>query len=110
MLQLRSLGLSGKFLTGPWMHIFYGNKGGLTNLETVLLMKLSIQNLMSLKEHPLEILTKEKDAFNETMLEDAILCSLQQTLYSPKMTEMVESVHNSQYFFRRNIGFNRPPI
>ena len=55
-------------------------------------MKLSIQNLMSLKGHPLEILTKEKDAFNETMLEDATLCSFQQTLYSPKMTEMFESV------------------
>ena len=32
--QLQALGLVGKFLTGPWMVLFYKNSVNLTNLET----------------------------------------------------------------------------
>ena len=38
-IQLKVLGLIGKLLTGPWMVVLYSNKDGMSNLESVPVLK-----------------------------------------------------------------------
>ena len=57
ILQLRVLGLIGKFITGPWMKIFYSNSECKANLEMVPVIKICIMTLRDLIQKPTFFLT-----------------------------------------------------
>ena len=86
--HLKALGLLGNILTGPWMTVFYGNKGGKSNLEVVPDLKL-VANLRHLANNPLSVLTVESDLFGHLLnpgTED-VLASLQNPVDPAQMKE-----------------------
>ena len=84
VVQLRSLGLIGKLLTGPWMREIYGNKNHLTNLETIPMMRSCLERLEHLKDEPSELLAAESDVFGHPLdaSDDQVLSSLQTSDWS----------------------------
>ena len=91
ILQLRVLGLIGKFITGPWMKIFYSNSECKANLEMVPVIKICIMTLRDLIQKPTFFLTATSNIFGEKLSEeDETLLCLQAPMSSDEESKFHE--------------------
>ena len=67
IIQLRVLGLIGKFITGPWMKIHYSNSECKANLEMVPVIKMCTMTLRDLIQKPTFFLTAISNVFGEKL-------------------------------------------
>ena len=91
IIQLRVLGLIGKFITGPWMKILYSNSECKANLEMVHMIKMCTMTLPNLIQKPTLFLTGISNVFGEKLSEeDETLLCLQAQLSSDEESQFNE--------------------
>ena len=84
------LGLLGKFLTGPWMKLFYGEG---KNLQMNANIKKSVDTLVVLCDQPELLQVSQTDVFGESLNEaDQVLKSLQNFLLTPQKLQLISKV------------------
>ena len=59
VLQLRTVGIIGKLVTGPWMHQLYTSQA-ITNFASITYIKTCLQNLIQLRKTTLIVLQFKK--------------------------------------------------
>ena len=92
IIQLRVLGLIGKFITGPWMKILCSNSECKANLfEMVPMIKMCTMTLRELIQKPTFFLTAISNVFEEKLSEeDETLLCLQAQLSSDEESQFNE--------------------
>ena len=76
--EMQVLGLLGKFLTGPWMKLFYTSAANQTDhVDGITMIKKVVQTLKDLTETTDVILSSITDFFGKRLDEDPILIALQ---------------------------------
>ena len=81
----------GKFITGPWMKIFYINSKCKANLEMVPMIKMCTITLRDLIQKPTFFLTATSNVFGEKLSEeDETLLCLQAQLTSDEGSQFHE--------------------
>ena len=66
-IQLKVLGLIGKLLTGPWMVVLYSNKDGMSNLESVPVLKSCVEKLKVFSQNSALTLLTVYDCFGQAL-------------------------------------------
>ena len=91
IIQLRVLGLIGKFITGPWMKILYSYSECKANLEMVPVIKMCTMTLRDLIQKATFFLTAISNVFGEKLSEeDETLLCLQAQLSSDEESQFNE--------------------
>ncbi|XP_065662136.1 uncharacterized protein LOC136084869 [Hydra vulgaris] len=76
MIHLQALGLWGKFLTGPWMALFYAEEKQRNYFELAEYLKSAIKVVEILCNEPEFLLSSQLDAFGRPLISDETLVTL----------------------------------
>ena len=93
LLQLQTLGIIGKLITGPWMQQLYANQK-ITNLDSIPYVKTCLQNLHRLKNCPQLVFDTKNDVFDISLDEDSdeVLHCLQNDVLSVSEKECLAEI------------------
>ncbi|XP_065656108.1 uncharacterized protein LOC136081818 [Hydra vulgaris] len=76
MIHLQALGVWGKFLTGPWMALFYAEEKQRNHFELAEYLKSAIKVVEILCDEPEFLLLSQLDAFGRPLISDETLVAL----------------------------------